>query len=99
LSNDSQYLSSFLLASNPTILVILLWLATFFSDPRFFHVKPIQPIIGLAPMGGPTFKVLNLAIHLPPLSSLPSSLSLLSPDPIMSSSLATLIFLPLFPTI
>src|SRR5882724_2063718 len=50
-------------------------------------------------MGGPTFKVLNLAIHLPPLSSIPSSLLLLWPDPLMSSSLTTLAFLPPFPAV
>src|SRR5882724_13427301 len=50
-------------------------------------------------MGGPTFKVLSLTIHLPSLSSLPSSFFLLSPNPLTSSSLTTLVFLPPFPAI
>jgi len=90
MSNDSQYLSSFLLASNPTILVILLWLATFFSDPRCFHVQAHQAHLRFGTYG---------RSHLPPLSSLPSSLSLSHLILSCLLLLATLIFLPLFPAI
>src|SRR5882724_11520459 len=87
---SSRYLSSLFLATSPTVLTGQRLLIGLFSVHAPTLVRLVE---GFTPLGGPTFRVLNLASHPFLLISLPSSLPL-SPCSSSSGTLATFFLLP-----